>query len=879
MDRDLDSLWTQHNDHRFRTPIDLAVGDLDARRVLVVGSCFSVGLSHYVHRVIPGAVSDHILYNFAGELPEAPPHPIGDYAFQLIVLPLRTVAPETMFFPLKYDDIDGYDQALVHAKQRLLQLLDGSVAYHARHGLTTFVANFLAPQQNSMGRLLPQNDARNPAWFVRELNDLIADYVADRPSMFLCNVDEISSSIGRRHIQDDIVVANSHGAYATDWDFQFDQKRLQPPNPLSTGHDWHIDAFILSIWAEIAAMYRTVRQVDSIKLVICDLDDTLWRGVIAEEGTDNVALIEGWPLGVIEALTMLKRRGILLAIVSKNDEGTIRRLWDQAIGARLPLSDFAAIRINWDPKAQNVEAVLRDTNLLARNALFIDDNPVEREGVRLAHPAIRTLGDHLYHIRRILMWAPELQVATITRESAHRTEMVQKQVEREKVRQALPREEFLASLNVEVTRVTIDRNDHPRYARAVELINKSNQFNTTGRRWSPEDIQLLFAGGGRLEAFEVRDRFTEYGLVAVAIVHATTIEQFVMSCRVLGLDVELKMVGGIARELAEHGPVFAASKETDANLLCRDLYARLGFEEAAGGWSATRDTLIASDGAAIVVQPRPASAAIAPPPAPEAPATDSSLRRDMMDRPDMPSASLLSELLSRPDGQKLFSDAVIAAHQSLFGSAGGPYDIDRMAQLSTALDCYQYAAAHMDGKPRFADRLPLLTHAVGNISLSGPVLEFGVYSGHTINHIASLLPNTTIYGFDSFEGLPEAWVPGAGKGSFAAGGIPQVRDNVELVAGWFDRTLPKFLDTHPIDRIALLHVDCDIYSSTQTIFAQLHEKIVPGTIIVFDEYFNYPDWRRHEFRAFQEFVSFRKIRYEYIGLVPAYEQVAVRILS
>ena len=100
----------------------------------------------------------------------------------------------------------------------------------------------------------------------------------------------------------------------------------------------------------------------------------------------------------------------------------------------------------------------------------------------------------------------------------------------------LPREEFLASLNVEVTRIAIADVAHSRYARALELINKSNQFNTTGRRWTPEEMQLLFAEGGRLETFEVRDRFTEYGLVGVAILRDGSIDQYVMSCRVIGLD-------------------------------------------------------------------------------------------------------------------------------------------------------------------------------------------------------------------------------------------------------------------------------------------------------------------------------------------------------
>jgi len=130
--------------------------------------------------------------------------------------------------------------------------------------------------------------------------------------------------------------------------------------------------------------------------------------------------------------------------------------------------------------------------------------------------------------------------------------------------------------------------------------------------------------------------------------------------------------------------------------------------------------------------------------------------------------------------------------------------------------------------------------------------------------------------------LPEGWFDKTkGKGQFSLEGRPppNVSENIELIVGWFDRTLPDFVDTHNLSEISLLHIDCDIYYSTQTVLNILKDKIVPGTIIVFDEYFNYFTWRRHEFKAFQEFVSFRQLKYEYIGLVPTGEQVAVRILS
>lgn len=231
--------------------------------------------------------------------------------------------------------------------------------------------------------------------------------------------------------------------------------------------------------------------------------------------------------------------------------------------------------------------------------------------------------------------------------------------------------------------------------------------------------------------------------------------------------------------------------------------------------------------------------------------------------------------------RKMFIEAVYAAFLEKHGSTDRAYNIDNIGRLAAAIESHHYASQKMVGVPRFQDRSQLLSFACQSITVDGPALEFGVMAGHTINLIASLLPLSKVYGFDSFEGLPEAWFgKGDGFGQFSVNGqLPQVRENVELVVGWFDHVLAPFLDTHQFDKIALLHVDCDIYSSTQTIFNYLHKRIVPGTIIVFDEYFNYPTWQRHEYAAFQEYVAYRQVKYEYVGLVPADMQVAVRILS
>lgn len=176
----------------------------------------------------------------------------------------------------------------------------------------------------------------------------------------------------------------------------------------------------------------------------------------------------------------------------------------------------------------------------------------------------------------------------------------------------------------------------------------------------------------------------------------------------------------------------------------------------------------------------------------------------------------------------------------------------------------------------FAEPLEILPYALSQVMNTGLYLEFGVYSGTTINYIAKVKKDSIIYGFDSFLGLPEDWRTGFEKGTFARADIPEVESNVTLIKGWFHETLPEFL-TMSKEKCAFIHIDCDLYSSTKCVLNILKERIVKGTVLVFDEYFNYPGWKEGEFLAFQEFTRENHLEYEYIAYVDSLEQVAVRI--
>ena len=207
-------------------------------------------------------------------------------------------------------------------------------------------------------------------------------------------------------------------------------------------------------------------------------------------------------------------------------------------------------------------------------------------------------------------------------------------------------------------------------------------------------------------------------------------------------------------------------------------------------------------------------------------------------------------------------------------------NLDLMGQMQDLFSSVEFERQHLSAVPMFKTRQELFKFALDNVAVpDGLYAEFGVYKGDSINRLARLRPHQTFHGFDSFEGLPESWTLGARTGSFSIGGrLPAVRRNVVLVKGFFEQTLPGFLAACGKTSVAFIHIDCDLYSATKTVLTQLAPMLVEGTIIVFDEYFNYPGWQQGEFKAFAEFISAHdRLGYDYIGYIRNGGQVAVRL--
>jgi hypothetical protein len=192
--------------------------------------------------------------------------------------------------------------------------------------------------------------------------------------------------------------------------------------------------------------------------------------------------------------------------------------------------------------------------------------------------------------------------------------------------------------------------------------------------------------------------------------------------------------------------------------------------------------------------------------------------------------------------------------------------------LATTID---YVERYMRDVDSVGSKRELLAKAFKCADVSGDrlICEFGVFMGTSINFIAKATTKP-IFGFDSFEGLPERWRDGCNKGLFAVPQMPKVRGNVTLIKGLFHQTIPVFLNQQS-GTVGFLHIDSDLYSSAKTVFDFLGTRLRPKTVIVFDDYFNYPGWEEGEYKAFMEFLDKTGLSFEFIGYHQNAQQVAV----
>jgi len=226
----------------------------------------------------------------------------------------------------------------------------------------------------------------------------------------------------------------------------------------------------------------------------------------------------GLYFGLHEALLCLKRRGIVLACVSKNDEATVRELWKYPEHyprkRLLTPDDFVTWRVNWNDKIENIRSIADEIGFALETFLFIDDHPIERDRVRQRLPEVEVWGGDPFALRRMLLNDPRLQLPCITEEAAARTDLVKGQLGRQRSRaETVDESEYVTSLQIQCRIESVARD--AKLDRIVELFARTTQFNTTGRKFAIGELRKLLEGPSvRAFSMNVSDRFGDHGLLA-----------------------------------------------------------------------------------------------------------------------------------------------------------------------------------------------------------------------------------------------------------------------------------------------------------------------------------------------------------------------------
>ncbi|WP_377158406.1 HAD-IIIC family phosphatase [Roseateles sp. UC29_93] len=494
---------------------------------------------------------DLVLYH-AGPLPQLP-EPINHYDAVLFALTLRELLPDDALWHTPMGDELAY-QALYRQTRRDMEQQVRRLHEVAEQGqCPAFFLNFCEPVLNPNGRLMPADSFGNIRHFIHQLNLDLDRICRDLSNCHAVDFDAILSTYGKMYFTDEFVEWYSHGSmFPVPRDGSNGSRMESTPSIVEHFTLMSPQTIADAVVCELLAQLKILRQQDQIKLVVVDLDDTLWRGVIGDSALSEAeltegslrALVEGWPLGLAEALLYCKKRGVLLGIISRNDEDFIRKVFPAIFGSRLKYEDFASVLVNFSSKPENMATMLSRTNILPGNTIFIDDNPHERAQMQTAFPSMRVLGRYFLYSRQILLHAPEMQVARVSPESAHRTKMIQANESRLKWKDSVSAQDYLRELGVKAHMFKVTPGvGTSRELRAIELINKTNQWNSTGEKVSLDILAAAQARGETLLGFSVEDRFGHHGDVCFLRLHGCDVIQFVMSCRIAGLQIERLLLG------------------------------------------------------------------------------------------------------------------------------------------------------------------------------------------------------------------------------------------------------------------------------------------------------------------------------------------------
>ena len=352
-----------------------------------------------------------------------------------------------------------------------------------------------------------------------------------------------------------------------------------------------VEAFVLDVGVAVADVIAARTRVPP-KVLVLDCDDTLWAGVIADDGIGALQCNDAFPGFAFRsfqyALQRLRHQGVLLVLASKNDPERVLEAFAKVDGMVLDDDDITARRVSWDPKPPGVIEMAAELNLGLDAFVFVDDSEYEIGSMRTQLPMVRSLRvpEALEELPDLLAETGWFRLVRVTHDDRERTSRMRSESARAEAATVMSHDEFLASLDLAVRLIRVGAGE---LGRVTQLLNKTNQFNvTTIRRTEAEVAALVDDPDAHVHAVSVHDRFGDYGTVGVVISRRLPdgwdLDTVLMSCRVLGRGVETAMLAGVIAELrAEHpGVVTATYLDSGRNRLVAGLFPDHGFVPVEG---------------------------------------------------------------------------------------------------------------------------------------------------------------------------------------------------------------------------------------------------------------------------------------------------------
>lgn len=421
--------------------------------------------------------------------------------------------------------------------------------------------NFEMPMYRLMGNK-DASDIHGKVNFINRINDKFYEYAQNNDNFYICDINYISADYGLKEWSDP---------------FYF-----------------HMYKYAMNVSAIPYLSFNVANIIKSIfgknkKGFVLDLDNTLWGGVIGDDGQEGIKIGPEEPEGQFYSefqryLKEHKQLGVILNIDSKNEyENAISGL--KHPDSELSEDDFVEIKANWDPKDKNFEEIASELNLLPESLVFVDDNPAERHIVTeqlkgVCAPELDMTQNYIQYIDRNGFF----EVTTLSKDDLKRNEMYKENLERAKAQSSFSNyKDYLLSLDM---KGVIKEFEPIYYERISQLSNKSNQYNLTTRRYTVSDIENMANDDGYITLYgKLIDRFGDNGLVSVAIGHINDdvcdIDLWIMSCRVLKRDLEYAMMDEFVRKCKEKGikEIKGYYYPTAKNNMVKDFYSLQGFSK------------------------------------------------------------------------------------------------------------------------------------------------------------------------------------------------------------------------------------------------------------------------------------------------------------